>query len=615
MQTAARARLISRAARAAALLAAAAVVLIAGGCGRAPAPAASEPPELPEAEAPAPPSFATRARTAERFMVSAAHPVAARIGRDVLAAGGSAVDAAVAVQAALTLVEPQSSGIGGGAFMLHWDADGGAANGGKLRAYDGRETAPAAATERLFLRDDGTPMGFRDAVIGGRAVGVPGVLRMLERAHAAHGRTPWAELFTPAIERAREGFRVTPRLHKLIRGDESLRADPAARAYFYTDAGKPLPVGHRLRNPALAETLETVARHGASAFYDGAIARAIVRTVRRHPSNPGKLTRDDLSRYEARVRAPVCAPYRDHRVCGMPPPTSGGTTVAQILGMLRGFDMGAHAPMAPAAVHRIAEVSRLAFADRNRFIADPAFAEVPVARLLDADYLARRAGRIRDGRSLGTAEPGLSAEAAAVPDGAGGRSTTHFSIVDAEGNVVAMTSSVEQAFGSHLMVRGFMLNNQLTDFSFRPRMDGRPVANRVAPGKRPRSSMAPTIVLGPSGAPRHALGSPGGSRIIGYTALRVIGLLDWDLDMQQAINLPNVTNRNGPTTLETPWRTAYNRDRVATPAAALAKALEARGHRVERARMTSGVHGITIRSDGTLAGGADPRREGMVLGD
>ena len=606
MQTPARARL-TRPFRCPALAFAAAILAGCGGDSSSPEPVTSE---LPEADAPAPPAFATTARTAETHMVSAAHPVAARIGQRVLKDGGSAVDAAVAVQAALNLVEPQSSGVGGGAFMVHYDAE-----TGELTAYDGRETAPQAATPRLFLESDGAPMGFWDAVIGGRAVGVPGVVRMLHLAHRDHGATAWRKLFQPAIAKAREGFRVPPRLHKLIARDESLRADPEARAYFFTDDGDALPVGHRLKNPALAETLTAIAKRGPTAFYEGPIAEAIVAEVREHPTNPGKLTTADLAAYEAKRRDPVCAAYRGHDVCGMPPPTSGGTTVGQILGILNNFDLGDDGPMAPDAAHLIAEASRLAFADRNRFLADTDFVDVPLDRLLDPDYLARRAERIRMNRSLGTAEPGLPSQQARVPDGAGGRSTTHFSIVDAEGDVVAMTSSVEQAFGSHQMVRGFMLNNQLTDFSFRPRVDGRPVANRVQPGKRPRSSMAPTIVMGPAGQPRHALGSPGGSRIIGYTALRVIGLLDWDLDMQQAINLPNLTNRNGATTLEAPWRQPFNRDLVDVTADTLTAELNNRGHAVERSEMTSGLHGITIRPDGTLAGGADTRREGMVLGE
>jgi gamma-glutamyltranspeptidase/glutathione hydrolase len=558
-----------------------------------------------------PPSFRTDPVTADGFMVSAAHPVAARIGRDVLAEGGSAVDAAVAVQAALTLVEPQSSGIGGGAFMLHHDADTGA-----VTAYDGRETAPAAATPRLFLDDDGDPMGFWDAVIGGRAVGVPGVLRMLELAHDDHGALPWRRLFQPAIATARDGFAVTPRLHKLLARDESLRTDPTARAYFYNDAGAPWPVGHRLRNPALAETLSTVAEGGADAFYEGPIARAIVDKVRGHPDNPGKLRASDLRTYDAKRRAPICRPYREVEVCGMPPPTSGGATVAQILGILSRFDMGAEPPMSADAVHLLAEASRLAFADRNRFLADSDFVDVPLEALLDDDYLDRRARRISRERSMGQATPGLARAQADMPEQDGGRSTSHFSIVDADGNVVSITSSVEQAFGSHQMVRGFLLNNQLTDFAFRPEVDGRPVANRVQPGKRPRSSMSPTLVLNADGTPRHALGSPGGSRIIGYVAQRLIALIDWDLDVQQAINLPSAVNRNGPTALERPWRAPYNDALLANAPTGpeLAADLRGRGHTVERGSMTSGLHAIELRPDGTLAGGADPRREGVALG-
>ena len=585
------------------------LALLLGCAAKGPHPS-PEPAALPAADPPAPPDVRTEAVTGGPAMLAVAHPVAARIGRNVLAKGGHAVDAAVAVQAVLTLVEPQSSGIGGGAFMLHYDAD-----KGEVTAYDGRETAPAAATPRLFLDDSGAPLDFWDAVIGGRAVGVPGVLRMLDMAHGEHGAKSWQELFQPAIQRAERGFTVTPRLHKLIKRDDSLRADPAARDYFFTEGGKPLSAGHRLRNPALAETLRRIAEGGADAFYQGPIARDLAAKVRNHPDNPGKLTRADLAAYSAKRRAPLCRPYRDHRVCGMPPPTSGGATVAQILGILSHFEMGQYPPMASEAVHLLAEASRLAFADRNRFLADSDFVDVPLQRLLAPRYLAERAGRIRLDRSLGKAEPGLTSEMAAMPDQDGGRSTTHFSIVDAEGNVVSMTSSVEQAFGSHLMVRGFMLNNQLTDFAFQPHVDGRPVANRVQPGKRPRSSMSPTIVLDRDGEPRIAIGSPGGSRIIGHVVERLVALIDWDMTVQQAVNLPNVTNRNGPTTLEKPWRTPYNRAilKKGPTRAALAGALRERGHAVETGRMTSGLHAIVRQPDGSLAGAADPRREGMVL--
>jgi len=558
-------------------------------------------PPVHERRVPVVPSVAApgQTATAEDFMVAAAHPLAARAGQRVLADGGSAVDAAIAVQALLTLVEPQSSGLGGGAFLMHYDAD-----SGRVTAYDGRETAPAAAAPDLFLTSDGAPMDFWDAVIGGRAVGVPGVLRMLALAHADHGRRAWAALFQPAIQRARDGFAVTPRLHRLIAGDDALRRDPAARAHFFTEEGRPLPVGHRLRNPALADTLHRVAEDGADAFYEGPIARDIVAKVRGHPTNAGRLTTADLAAYRAKRRAPLCRPYRGRRVCGMPPPTSGGATTLQILGILSAFDLGARSPLSAEAVHLLAEASRLAFADRNRYLADSDFVAVPLGRLLDRDYLHRRARRIDLSRSLGKARPGLPDDRHAVlPDQPGGRSTSHVAIVDAEGNAVSMTSSIEQAFGAHLMVRGFLLNNQLTDFAFRPRIENRPVANRVQPGKRPRSSMSPTLVLGPEGNFRLAIGSPGGSRIIGYVAQRLVATLDWGLDVQRAIDLPNLVNRNGPTELEE------------HPALrALAPALRARGHRLRFGRMTSGLHGIARQPDGLLVGGADPRREGVVLG-
>ena len=573
-----------------AFLTAVCLLLTLAGCAQ---PGSRAEPEAPSGRADARPPA-----TAERQMVAAAHPLAAQAGREILRAGGSAIDAAVATQLVLGLVEPQSSGIGGGAFLLRYDGA-----SGEVAAFDGRETAPMAATEALFLTDDGTPMGFWDAVVGGRSVGVPGTLAMLQEAHARHGKLPWGRLFQPAIELAREGFEVTPRLHRLIERDRFLRTYAPARDYFYTDTGEALPVGHLLQNPAYARTLEIVAEQGARAFYDGAIARDIVRTVRQADGNPGKLSQRDMAQYRAQVRPALCRPYRDHTVCGHPPPTSGGATVLQILGILENFDLAATQPMGAEAVHLLAEASRLAFADRNRFLADSDFVDVPLDRLLSQSYLQRRAGLIDPERSLGEAEPGFARDLAAMPDQPGGRSTSHYAIVDADGNAVSSTASVEQAFGSRLMVRGFMLNNQLTDFSFRPEEDGKPVANRVEPGKRPRSSMAPTIVKDADDGFRLAVGSPGGSRIIGYTALRVLAVLDWDLDVQAAVELPNVVNRNGPTTLE-----------AGTSAEALAAPLRARGHKVELEAMTSGLHAIERRG-GRLYGGADPRREGVALGD
>jgi gamma-glutamyltranspeptidase/glutathione hydrolase len=446
-------------------------------------------------------------------------------------------------------------------------------------------------------------MGFWEAVVGGRSVGVPGVVAMLETAHERHGELPWARLFEPAIRLAREGFRVTPRLHGLIARDRFLTTFAPARDYFYTERGQPLPVGHLLENPAYADTLRLIADRGAAAFYEGPIARDIVATVRGAGTSPGKLTLADFRAYEAKVREPLCRPYRNATVCGHPPPTSGGATTLQILGILENFDLSAMAPLSADSAHLLAEASRLAFADRNRFLADADFVDVPLDRLLDPDYLAERAAKISMDESLGEAAPGFERDLAGMPDQPGGRSTSHFSIVDADGNAVSVTSSVEQAFGSRLVVRGFVLNNQLTDFSFLPEADGKPVANRVQPGKRPRSSMSPTIVTDAAGEFRLAVGSPGGSRIIGYTTLRVLAVLDWGLDVQAAVELPNVVNRNGPTGLEADSR-----------AESLAGPLKGRGHAVEVEAMTSGLHAIE-RRDGRLYGGADPRREGVALGD
>lgn len=540
---------------------------------------------------------------AETQMVAAANPHASRAGLGVLRRGGSALDAAVAVQMVLNVVEPQSSGIGGGAFLLYYDAA-----TRTVFAYDGRETAPAAASEDLFFGPQGKPMKFFDAVVGGRAVGVPGVLRMLDLAHSRHGKLPWGELFGPAVALAEGGFEVSPRLNKLITGDRFLNTLAAAREYFYRPDGTPRHVGELLRNPALADTFQRIAEGGSDAFYTGPIAADIVSAVQGVPTNPGRLTVKDLAAYQAKVREPVCRDYRDSHVCGMPPPTSGGVTVLQILGMLSTFDMGAFAPNSADAIHLIAGASRLAFADRGRYLADADFVDVPVRGLLDSGYLRDRARLIhRETTQGGRTAAGDPPFQKTHRPGAGSTleqpSTTHFSIVDAQGNAVSMTSSVESAFGSRLMVRGFLLNNQLTDFSFRPERDGVKVANRVQPGKRPRSSMSPTLVLDGDGALRMAIGSPGGSAIVGYVTQTIIAVLDWDLNIQAAINLPHAVNRNGATDIE-----------EGTAIEAIKAELEARGHEVRVRAMTSGLHGITVGPDG-LTGGADPRREGLVVGD
>lgn len=531
-------------------------------------------------------------------MVAAAHPLAAEAGRDILRQGGSAVDAAIATQLVLGLVEPQSSGIGGGAFLLHYDDA-----SRKVVAYDGRETAPAAASGDQFLRPDGTPMEFYEAVVGGLSVGVPGVLRMLEVAHDDHGRLPWNELFQPAIRLAEAGFAITPRLHKLVAEDEYLKRFPESRAYFYRADDSAKPVGTILRNPAYAETLRAVAEGGADAFYEGPIADDIAARVQSAEGNPGRLTTEDLAGYQAKRREALCRPYRTlHRVCGMPPPTSGGATVLMTLGMLQSFDLAALGPRSPEAWHLIAEASRLAFADRNAYLADRDFVDVPLDELLDPTYLRRRAALIDRDETLEAPAPGLQT-GAAFPLVAQFEppSTSHLSIVDGHGNAVSMTTSVENAFGSRLMARGFILNNQLTDFSFRPEVDGKPVANRVEPGKRPRSSMSPTIVLDSQDNLRLAVGSPGGARIIGYVEKALIATLDWGLSMQQAIELPNVVAPGGATDLE-----------EGTAAEALAEPLRALGHEVSIRELTSGLHGIEATPEG-LGGGADPRREGVVL--
>ena len=540
-----------------------------------------------------------RSMTGETHMIAAANPLAAEAGLEILRAGGSAVDAAIAAEAVLGLVEPQSSGLGGGAFLLHYQAD-----GGEVSAYDGRETAPATAGSDLFLKPDGEPMGFWEAVVGGRSVGVPGLVRMLALAHQDHGRLPWKDLFRAAIKLAEDGFKVSPRLNALITRDEHLGTFESTRDYFFGENGKALPVGHLLRNPAYAETLRRIAEKGADAFYGGPTAEAIVAAVMQAEGNPGGMTQEDVATYEAKRRTPLCAPYRNWQICGMPPPTSGGVAVLQVMGMLANFDLTAHAPGAPEALHLVAEAGRLAFADRNRFLADSDFVDVPLDRLLDPGYIAQRAALISPERSMGKADPGFTLNEGAMPAQPDPPATTHLSVIDQWGNAVSMTASIENAFGSRLMAAGFLLNNELTDFSFRPEVEGKPVANRVQPGKRPRSSMSPTLVLDKEGRLVMALGSPGGSRIIGYVIKTLVAALDWNIETQQAVSFPNFVNRNGATDLES-----------GTPLAASVAALEARGHEVRLRGMTSGLHAIRVRPDGTLEGGADPRREGVVYAD
>lgn len=545
--------------------------------------------------------------SASTWMVAAANPLAVDAGYAMLDAGGSAVDAAIAVQMVLTLVEPQSSGIGGGAFLLHWD-------GTAVTALDGRETAPAAATEALFMHD-GVPLTGPRAITGGRSVGVPGVLRMLAVAHQRHGRLAWARLFEPAIRLADDGFLISPRLARLLRGETALASDPAARAHFFTEDGTAKTAGTRLRNPQLAAVLRELASAGADRFYTGRIARDIVTKVTSHPTNPGVLSEADLASYAPRERTPLCFDYRTWRICGLPPPSSGTVALGQILGALESRALGRHAPrrepggrwiLDPEAVHAYAEAARLAYADRDAYLGDPDFVDVPVAGLLDPAYVRRRAALIGN-RSMGVAPPGVPPGLLGdrvVVRGAERPSTSHISIVDAFGQALSMTTTVEDAFGSRQMVHGFMLNNQLTDFSAVPRdAAGHLVANRVQPGKRPRSSMTPVLVFDrATGRLEMTLGSPGGSAIVNYVGKVLIGTLDWGLTLQEAMALPNFGSRNGPTELE-----------AGRVDAALAPALEARGHIVELTEQTSGVQGIERTASGWF-GGADPRREGVARG-
>jgi len=541
----------------------------------------------------------------KRQMVAAAHPLAAEAGLAMLRAGGNAMDAAVAVQLVLTLVEPQSSGIGGGAFLLFHDAA-----TGKLSTWDGRETAPAGARPDLFLRPDGTPMPFLEAVLGGRSVGVPGTLRMLESAHKAHGKLPWPDLFAEAIRLSTQGFPVSPRLAAAIAQDaERLRRHPSTRDYFFRPDGSPLAAGVSLTNPALAETLRTIAAEGANAFYKGAIAGDIASTVRTD-ENAGLMTTDDLAAYQAKQRAPVCGPYRAYRVCSMGPPSSGGVTVLQILSLLEHFNLRALDPAGTDTAMLIGDAERLAYADRARYLADTDFVAAPVAGLLAPDYLTVRAQALDPARAISEPRAGNPRwyratpppEAAPAPEQPE-NGTSHAAIVDAAGNAVSVTMTVEDAFGARLMVRGFILNNELTDFSFRPELNGRPIANRVEPGKRPRSSMAPTIVYGPDGKLHYALGSPGGGRIIGYVTQTLMHLIDWQQDPKAAISAPHVLSTGDAVELE-----------AGTAAATLGPALQARGQKVSVHPLASGLQVIQSTSDG-LVGAADPRREGAVASE
>lgn len=535
------------------------------------------------------------------WMVAAAHPLAVDAGAKILEAGGSAADAMVAVQTVLGLVEPQSSGLGGGAFLVWYDA-----KTGELTTLDARETAPMEATHTLFLNDEGQPMEFMEAVVGGRSVGTPGTPALLEAAHRRWGNQNWSSLFEAGIKLAEDGFTVSPRLAELVAGEgDALKTHPATTEYFFP-GGTPVAAGSTLKNPGYAETLRKLAAEGSDAFYGGQIAEDIVNTVRAAEGNPGKLSIRDLAAYQVKERPAVCVEYRAHDVCGMGSPSSGGLTVGLILGMLSGYDLAKLGAENPESWRLIADASRLAFADRGRYMADSDYVPVPSEGLLAPEYLSERGKLLAGDDSLPEVTAGSPGWSHAMNWGQDSSlelpSTTHISIVDKEGNALSMTTTIENGFGSRLFTNGFLLNNELTDFSFETHDEaGYPIANRLEPGKRPRSSMAPTIVL-KDDKPVLVIGSPGGSRIIGYVAKSIIAHLDWGMDVQKAVALPNVINRFGPLDVE-----------VGTPATEMVQALKDIGFEVEETDLNSGVQGIAITPDG-LSGGADPRREGIALG-
>tara|TARA_B100001093_G_scaffold512621_1_gene582823 strand:- start:232 stop:2025 length:1794 start_codon:yes stop_codon:yes gene_type:complete len=547
-------------------------------------------------------SLAAKARgepiLAKDWMVVVANPHAATAGARVLKEGGTAADAMVAVQAVLGLVEPQSSGIGGGAFLVWFDA-----TTAELTTLDGRETAPMAATPRLFQNANGEQLQFWDAVVGGRSVGVPGTPALMEAAHKKWGQKAWSSLFTEAIDLAESGFSVSPRLAALVANDaKRLGQFPDTAAYFFRD-GKPLVEGSRLTNVEYADVMRRMANEGARMIYSGDIAQAIVDTVRGAKSNPGMISLSDLDTYEVKERPAVCAPFRGHQVCGMGPPSSGALTVGQILGLLDHFPVGSKND--PQTLRLIGDASRLAFADRGRYMADSDFVPVPTKGLVSAGYLSERAKLLTGSRALTDALPGNPkySHASLWADDVSLElpSTSHISIVDSYGNALSMTTTIENGFGSRLMTNGFLLNNELTDFSFSSHSDGVPIANRVEPGKRPRSSMSPTIVL-KNGLPTLVIGSPGGSRIIGYVAEAIVAHIDWGMNVQAAVSIPHAVNRFGIFELE-----------KSTSLENMADAMEEIGYKVKLRALNSGLHAISIAKDG-LAGGADPRREGVALG-
>ncbi len=538
--------------------------------------------------------------SAKRHMAVTANPLASEAARQILIQGGSAVDAAIAAQLVLTLVEPQSSGIGGGLFLIASDAQ------GNMRTYDGREAAPASATPNMFLSKDGTPRAFDAAATGGLAVGVPGAIAALELAHRRFGNLPWAKLFDPAIGLAESGFAVSPFVAHAIAELDPATLGPDMRNFYFRPDGAPLSAGYRLRDPQFAITLRHIAANGSAGFYEGPIAESIVAAVRKARRNPGGMQLADLRSYQARESTPICAPYRAFKICTVEPP-SGGVTVLQILGMLRWAPPEALKPGTLSLVHYTTQASRLAYADRAQWLGDPAVVRVPTAGLLDSPYLVSRGQMIDPSRDMGNASAGSPSNPAKVlyaphrtPLYHG---TSHLSVVDGEGNVASMTMSIQASFGAQIRVAGFVLNNELTDFSWEAERDGLPIANAPAPGKRPLSAMSPSIVFDPNGKFYAAIGSPGGRDIIAYNAQALSALIDGGASMSQVVSEAHFVNLNGETVLE-----------AGTSLIWLAPQLMMKGHSVRLRGLESGLNGIRKVPQG-YEGASDIRGEGLAVGD
>ena len=535
---------------------------------------------------------------ASNWMVVTANPYASDAGANILSRGGTAADAMVAVQTVLGLVEPQSSGMGGGGFLVWYDA-----TSGELTTLDGRETAPFAATERLFQDDTGEPIKFWDAVIGGRSVGVPGTPALIQVAHSKWGKLPWKDLFKRAASLADRGFVVSHRLSGLLATEQQRMSSSIDALSYFFPKGKSLSQGTLLINREYGNLMRRLAEHGSDIFYSGPTASSIVATIRVGNENPGLITLADLANYTIKERPAICTKFRSYEVCGMGPPSSGAIGVGQILGMINAYPVGKMRD--PQTLRLIGDATRLAFADRGRYLADADFVYVPSTELVDEQYLRSRASLLNKNIAIpkvAAGEPIASLSQRRAPNlSIEQQSTTHVSIVDTYGNVLSLTSSIENAFGSRLMTNGFLLNNQLTDFSFKSSSNGVPVANRVEGGKRPRSSMAPTIVL-QDGKPVLVIGSPGGSRIISYVANTIVAILDWGLDVQKAVSQPHAVNRFGTYEIE-----------KATRLIEIKNSLKELGYDVTERSLNSGLNVIMIQN-GSLFGGSDPRREGIAIG-